>query len=111
MEKIAGACKRSGSRKGFGNSLNSLPIDRLAATWGVIILRARAARRFFSTQSSKLPTTIGTGARVGTVALKVNSFVNFVACNGEESLETSLVMGWRGPWCRKTFGGRSKAMD
>ena len=20
-------------------------------------------------------------------------------------------MGWRGPWCRKTFGGSSKAMD
>src|SRR3974377_460365 len=45
-----------------------------------------------------------------TVALKVNSLVNFEACNREGSLETSLVMGWRGPWCRKTFGGSLKAM-
>jgi len=53
---------------------------------------------------------IGTGGKNFTVALKVSSFVNFEACNGEESLETSLVMGWRGPWCRKTFGGSLKAM-
>jgi len=53
---------------------------------------------------------IGTGRKNGTVALKVNSFVNFEACMEERVTKTFPLAGWRALWFRKTFADSLRAL-